>query len=58
MDPSKLDTISQWPTPTKKEEVQVFLGFANYYRRFNKFIANFSAKVRPLTELTRDIPFS
>ena len=30
MDPAKLKTLSQWPIPTKKKEVQAFLGFANY----------------------------
>ena len=32
MDPSKLETMSKWPIPTKKKEVQEFLGFGNYYR--------------------------
>ena len=45
MDPSKLETMSQWPIPTKRKEVPAFLGFANYYRRF---IANYSAKAHPL----------
>src|SRR5258706_4900792 len=55
MDPAKLETMSKWPIPTKKKEVQAFLGFANYYRRF---IINYSAKARPLIDLTRDVPFS
>jgi len=55
MDPSKLETMSKWPTPTKKKEVQAFLGLANYYHRF---ILDYSSKARPLTELTKDIPFS
>jgi len=55
MDPTKLEAMSKWPTPTKKKEVQAFLGFANYYRRF---IANYSGKARPLIDLTRDVPFS
>jgi len=55
MDPTKLEATSKWPTPTKKKEVQAFLGFANYYRRF---IANYSGKARLLIDLTRDIPFS
>ena len=33
MDPAKLETIPKWAVPTKKKEVQGFLGFANYYRR-------------------------
>ena len=32
MDTSKLETMSKWPIPTKKKEVQVFLGFDKYYR--------------------------
>jgi len=55
MDPSKLDKMSKWPRPTKKKEVQAFLGFANYYRRF---IDNYSGKARPLIDLTKDVPFS
>ena len=30
MDPSKLETMSKWPIPTKKKEVQALLDFANY----------------------------
>ena len=42
MDPSTLKTMSKWPIPTKKEEVQAFLGFANYYCQF---IVNCTAKI-------------
>jgi len=31
MDPAKLQVMAKWPVPTKKKEVQAFLGFANYY---------------------------
>ena len=55
MDASKLETMSKWPIPTKKKEVQAFLGFVNYYRRF---IVNYSAKARPLIYLTKDVPFT
>ena len=55
MDPSKRETMSKWPIPTKKKEVQAFLGFANYYPRF---IINYSAKARPLVDLTKDVPFT
>ena len=55
MDPSKLETISKWPIPTKKKEVQSFLGFANYYR---PFIINYSPKEHPLIDLTKDVPFT
>jgi hypothetical protein len=31
MSPKKLETIRLWPTPRKKQELQQFLGFANFY---------------------------
>ncbi|SJL16274.1 uncharacterized protein ARMOST_19794 [Armillaria ostoyae] len=49
MDPVKLAGIAEWPTPTKKKELQSFLGFTNFYR---KFIRNYSKVVRTLTQLT------
>ena len=55
MDPAKLETMSNWPVPTKKKEVKAFSGFANYYRRF---IENYGAKERPLIAFTKDVPFS
>ena len=55
MDPANLETMSKWPVPTKKKEVQAFFGYANYYRRF---IASNSAKARPSIELTKHVPFS
>ena len=39
MDPSKIDTVSEWPTSQSQWEVQQSLGLANYYRRFVKIFA-------------------
>jgi hypothetical protein len=50
MDPSKIQAILDWPAPTKVKELQAFLGFANFYRRF---IDNYSGIVVPLTRLLR-----
>ena len=55
MHAAKLETMSKWPVPTKKKEVQAFLGLANYYRRL---IEDYSTEARPLIDLTKDIPFS
>ena len=50
MDPGKLDAIKEWPVPTKVKEMQSFLGFCNFYRRF---IPQYSELSRPLHGLTR-----
>lgn len=36
MDPRRVATIAEWKAPASYHEVQVFLGFANFYRRFIK----------------------
>ena len=55
MDPRKIQTVLDWPEPRKVKDIQSFLGFANFYRRF---IADYSHIVVPLTRLTRkDVKF-
>ena len=44
IDPSKLEAIINWPTPKIVTEVRIFLGAAQYWR---KFIANFFAIATP-----------
>ena len=56
MDPTKTELISAWPAPRSLGQLQSFLGFSNFYRRF---IKNYSALTRPLNELTRkSVPYS
>jgi len=50
MDESKMQTIQEWPTPRRVKDVQSFLGFANFYRRF---INNYAEVTSPLTRLTQ-----
>ena len=52
MDPAKVAAIMEWPQPRSVKEVQSFLGFANFYR---KFISTYSAIAAPLTTLTRKV---
>jgi len=49
IDPVKVAGVREWPTPENKTDVQAFLGFMNFYWRF---IQDFSAKARPLFDLT------
>ena len=48
-DPEKTNKVANWPVPKTRKEVQQFLGFANYYRRF---IRNFATIAKPLYQLT------
>ena len=50
MDPVKLAGIAEWPTPKKVKDIQVFLGFTNFYRRF---IPKYAEITRPLDLLRR-----
>jgi len=50
IDESKTQTIQNWPTPRQVKDIQFFLGFANFYRRF---IDNYTEITSPLTRLTQ-----
>ncbi len=50
MDPKKNDAVRSWPRPTTVKELQRFLGFANFYRRF---VAHYSQVAAPLTSLLK-----
>ena len=47
MDPMKVQAILEWQTPLSMRDVECFLGFANFYR---KFIKDYSKVVLPLTQ--------
>lgn len=48
-DPEKIRAVQEWPVPTTCRNLQRFLGFAKFYRRF---IKNYIRLAAPLTKLT------
>uniref|UniRef100_A0A3B4CC50 Gypsy retrotransposon integrase-like protein 1 n=1 Tax=Pygocentrus nattereri TaxID=42514 RepID=A0A3B4CC50_PYGNA len=53
MSDDKVSAVTNWPKPGSVKELQRFLGFANFYRRF---IRNFSSTAAPLTALLKGSP--
>lgn len=49
MDCAKVKAVLEWPVPAGRKQLQRFLGFGNFYRRF---IRNFSGIAAPLHKLT------
>ncbi|KAK3556462.1 hypothetical protein QTP70_008257 [Hemibagrus guttatus] len=53
MDQAKVQAVTEWPEPTTVRELQCFLGFANFYRRF---IRGYSSVASSLTYLLKGKP--
>ena len=53
-DPENLKALYRYPIPRTKTQVQEFIGLTSYYRRF---IPDYSTKAKPLTALTKNVPF-
>jgi hypothetical protein len=54
VDPSKVQDVLSWKTPTSVSDIRSFLELAGYYRRF---IEGFSRISKPVTELLEDKEF-
>jgi hypothetical protein len=55
MDPTKVEGVRNWATPSTKKHVRSFLGFCNFYRAF---IRGFAKLAKPLNNLTKkDTPW-
>ncbi|DBA76195.1 TPA: hypothetical protein ACH3X1_016830 [Trebouxia sp. C0004] len=51
VDPKKVSVVKYWPVPQNRLQVQSFLGFANYFR---KFMIGSAALVHPLRHLPKE----
>ena len=50
MEEERIDAVKKWPEPQSVQDIQVFIGFANFYRRF---IKGFSRIAAPLTAMLK-----
>ena len=50
VDPEKISCVKDWPVPKSVKQVQGFLGFTSFYRRF---IRDFAKIAKPLHEVTQ-----
>jgi hypothetical protein len=50
VDPSKIQVIRYWPAPTTLTKLEIFLGLANFYRRF---MLGFSHITWALSQVTK-----
>ena len=50
LEPSKVKSILEWPTPTSVDQVYSFIGTVSYCRRF---IKDFAKLASPMTQLFR-----
>lgn len=55
VDPVKVKTVQEWPVPKSVKNIQEFVGFANFYRRF---VHNYSNLAAPMYQLLKkDVPW-
>ncbi len=52
MEEKQIKAVRDWPEPQSVRDIQVFLGFTNFYRRF---IQGFSRLAAPLTSILKTI---
>ncbi len=50
MEEEQINTVRDWPETQSVYDIQVFLGFANFYRQF---IQGFSRLATPLTSMLK-----
>ena len=50
MEAERIEVVKDWPKPKSVRDIQVFLGFANFYQRF---IQGFSRIAAPLTSMLK-----
>jgi len=52
IDSARIQTVLDWPKPQSFHDIQVFIGFCNFFRRF---VQGFSEIARPLYDMLKGI---
>jgi len=50
MENNKVKAVTEWKTPTKIKEVEIFLRFANFYQQFIKDFSHIAKSLNKLKE--------
>ena len=53
MEDEQIEAVKNWPEPTSVRDIQVFIGFVNFYRRFIKGFNRIAAPLTSLLKTTR-----
>jgi hypothetical protein len=53
MEDNRVATITDWPEPQNVRDVQAFLGFTGFYRRF---VEGYSKLCKGMSDLTKKLP--
>src|SRR5258705_12075631 len=54
MDPVKVQGVTDWPQLMKVKDVQSFIGFMNFYRRFICIFSEIACPLHALTQKSKD----
>ena len=52
MEEERIDAVKKWPEPQSVRDIQVFIGFANFYRRFIKGFSRIAASLTAMLKTT------
>ena len=52
MEAERIEVVRKWPEPKSVRDIQVFLGFANFYRRFIKGFSKIAAPLMSMLKTT------
>ena len=52
MEDERIEAVRNWPEPKSVQDIQVFIGFANFYQRFIHGFSRIAAPLTPMLKMT------